>query len=179
MMDESIDETNTAIKPHLKSSLKSDTSKTSLKKSTRSSSMLNSSKLNAIHENKPDLKESRLKSIIKPDKKSISKSSKSKSEEIHSDDNNSVAVENEKLKKKLSVTKKVSSKKDSVNPDAILDDIISLSNEATTSKPAKSTLVKKKSTLNRLTEMISKSPILEPLRSNQIKINNFLSYFWC
>ena len=35
-------------------------------------------------------------------------------------------------------------------------------------KPMKSSLTKKKSTLNRLTDMIAKSPILEPLRSNKV-----------
>lgn len=42
-------------------------------------------------------------------------------------------------------------------------------------KPMKSTLTKKKSTLNRLTDLITKSPILEPLRNRPKRGGSTLS----
>lgn len=48
-------------------------------------------------------------------------------------------------------------------PMEAMDDIVE---EKASKKPAKTAVTKKKSTFDRITDMIAKSPILEPLRSS-------------
>ncbi len=95
----------------------------------------------------------------------MSKSRESRSEE-NADDTCESKVKAKKEKKESTDGSKRSSKKMSVDPTAtsgacgdVLADLVNME------KPLKSTLTKKKSTLNRLTDLITKSPILEPLRS--------------
>jgi len=108
-----------------------------LKKSsiTRSGSMLTSEKLAPVV------------------KKKISCGIKSKSGDIESEE----AAVKIKTKKKASVSSK--KKSDDLMEIESMGDVIDVM------KPLKSNLTKKKSTLNRLADIISKSPILEPLRN--------------
>jgi hypothetical protein len=160
-----------------KTSLRSENSKSSLKKSARSSSILNASKLNAIQESAiamigtagvvSDAKKSKLskKSITKTIGKQKSVEKNEHDDECEEDKQQLVEEKAAKSKKKVSVSKKLT-KKDSVEVCTLdEEDMIAFNNNEI--KPLKANLVKKKSTLNRLTEMISKSPILEPLRSKK------------
>ena len=140
-----------------KTSLSSTTSKTDLTKVAETKIPSKSKKISEVKKSKDDhldeIPQIEEPLVAKTSKKSVSK----KSTKLEEDD--IIVVEKTESKKKSKTN--VSTNDETTNGSTSI------------LKPGPSNLTKKKSTLNRLADMIAKSPISEALRSSLLFLNNY------